>query len=200
MEIKLNDVGKQYRYVWILRHITEALSSGERWAIIGPNGTGKSTLIKILSGFLTPTEGQVAFMDNGKKIDEPGLLLNFTAPYISLLEEFTAREMCAFHASRRPWINGITTDHLIRIAQFEDHTDKQIRYFSTGMKQRLKVALALLTASSAILLDEPCSNFDQHYREWYHELVKNYLGDRLLVVASNDTWDYAWCDRYIRVG
>lgn len=200
MEIKLNEVGKQYRHVWIFRHISELLKSGERWAILGPNGAGKSTLLKVLSGFLTPTEGSVTFTAGGKTLDEPGLRLNFTAPYVGLLDELTLREMCTFHAARRPLLSGINVEDVLRIAHFEGHADKQIRYFSTGMQQRLKIALALLTSAEAVLLDEPCSNFDNRFREWYVDLVNRYLQNRLLVVASNDPWDYSFCDRRILVG
>lgn len=200
MEIKLVNVGKQYRYVWIFRHISETLRPGERWAILGPNGAGKSTLIKVLGGFLTPSEGQVVFLKDNKLLEEAPLELNFSAPYVDLLEELTTREMCTFHAARRPWLAGLDTEQVIRIGQFENHADKQLRYFSTGMKQRLKVTLALCTASLAVLLDEPCSNFDQRYRDWYLELVETYLQGRLLVVASNDPWDYAFCDRTMQVG
>lgn len=200
MEIKLLGIGKQYRYVWIFRHITETMRPGERWAILGPNGAGKSTLIKVLGGFLTPSEGQVEYLEDHKKLEEATLSINFSAPYVDLLEELTTREMCTFHAARRPWQVGLDTEQVMRIGHFENHADKQLRYFSTGMKQRLKVTLALCTESSAVLMDEPCSNFDQRYRDWYHDLVQTYLCGRLLVVASNDPWDYAFCDRVMQVG
>jgi ABC-type multidrug transport system ATPase subunit len=77
--------------------------------------------------------------------------------------------------------------------------DKQLRYFSSGMKQRLKLAQAVFSDVSILLLDEPCTNLDKPGYELYHSLINKYCQDKLIIVSSNDPNEIDFCTERINI-
>lgn len=201
MRIETNGMGKRYRREWILRQADLQLLPGHAYAITGPNGAGKSTLLRLLSGHLTPSKGSIRFFDAQSEIPtaEAYRHISYAAPYIELIEELTLRESLQFHRQFRPFLNGMTDKDIIELLAFRKAEDKQIRHFSSGMKQRLKLALALCSDASAVLLDEPTTNLDRQGMDWYHNLVKTMRGNRLLIVASNVEEDLRFCEERIDI-
>lgn len=201
MQIKLEQVSKRYRYDWIFKGVDYQLVTGGRYAVVGPNGSGKSTLMKLLSGHLSPTKGQVTFIDEGKKCppDDVYQYVSYAAPYIELIEEFTLSEALDFHQKFKPLLPGLSPSDLIDLLAFPKAKDKQVRHFSSGMKQRLKLALATCSASSLLLLDEPTTNLDAQGVDWYLALTERFLGNRTVVVASNVAVDYGFCSEKIDI-
>lgn len=202
MEIVLDQVGKRYRFEWIFRKLDYTFKQGGRYAILGSNGSGKSTLMKILSGHLTPSKGKIQFKNNGKAIPPSQVYrqLNYAAPYIELVEEFTLREALSFHQKFKSFRDGQNIDDILHIVNLpKSATHKEIRHYSSGMKQRVKLVLALLTESSLILLDEPTTNLDAQGISWYLELMEKFGADRNIIVASNEERDYAFCQDYIQI-
>lgn len=201
MKIELLDAGKRYRREWILRHIDLTLAPGGRYAITGPNGSGKSTLLKILSGHLTPSRGKIIFSYQERVLSPADVFrhLSFAAPYIELIEEFTLYEAIQFHQRFRPLLTGMDTAALIELLGLQRSRNLPISGFSSGMKQRLKIALACCTTSDYILLDEPTTNLDTQGMDWYQQILETYIGDRLLVIASNVADDYRICTEEIAI-
>ena len=91
-------------------------------------------------------------------------------------------------------------DRFLEACHLYGERNKIIRHYSTGMQQRLRIALAVLTSSELVSLDEPTSNLDEHYKQWYQELLETYLGDRTLIIASNERFDYRICGRAVALG
>lgn len=201
MEVVLHNVSKRYRFEWIFKGIDFTFQAGQRYAILGPNGSGKSTFLKILSGHLSPSKGKVEFLQNKSKIDIDDVYrqVGFAAPYIELIEDFTLKEAILFHQKFKPFLQKLQAEDIIKILGFQHSTNKEVKYFSSGMKQRLKLALALCSDTSLLLLDEPTTNLDQQGFDWYSDLIKTYGGDRLLIVASNVETDYAFCDHHLNI-
>lgn len=201
MRIELLDAGKRYRREWILRHIDLTLEPGGRYAVSGPNGSGKSTLLKLLSGHLTPSRGQVAFSHAGQTLAVADVYarLSFAAPYIELIEEFTLHEAIRFHERFRPLLPGLDADALTEVLGLQKSRNLPVSSFSSGMKQRLKIALACCTTSDYILLDEPTTNLDTQGMDWYQRILTQYVGDRLLIIASNVADDYRICGAEIDI-
>jgi ABC-type multidrug transport system ATPase subunit len=201
MKIELKGVGKRFRREWVLQEITCSFEQPGRYAITGPNGSGKSTLLRLLSGHLTPSKGNVSFFENEQPVNPEQVYahVSYAAPYIELVEEFTLAEALDFHRNFRPFLPGLDTKGIIAHLGLQKSAEKEIRHFSSGMKQRLKLALAICSASSILLLDEPGTNLDRQGMEWYHGLIADFAGDRLLVVASNVPEDYAFCKAYMDV-
>ncbi|MFM8362751.1 MAG: ATP-binding cassette domain-containing protein [Haliscomenobacter sp.] len=201
MKIELKGVGKRFRQEWVLRELSGSFEQPGRYAVTGPNGSGKSTLLRLLSGHLTPSKGQVSFFENEQKLNPEQVYahISYAAPYIELIEEFTLAEALDFHRKFRPFLPGLGTKELIARLGFQKSAAKEIRHFSSGMKQRLKLLLAICSASSVLLLDEPGTNLDRQGMDWYHGLIADFAGDRLLIVASNVPEDYAFCKAYLDV-
>ena len=201
MQINLQQVSKRYRYDWIFKGINYEFRQGGRYSLTGPNGSGKSTLMKLLSGHLTPSKGKVDFSFGEKKlpVEEVYKKISYAAPYIDLIEEFTLTEMLRFHSQFKPFLKNIAASQIIDLLAFPKSKNKEVRHFSSGMKQRLKLALAICSDASLILLDEPTTNLDRQGVDWYLNLIENYLGNRTVVVASNVEEDYGFCKEGISI-
>lgn len=201
MDLVLNNVGKRYRFDWIFRHVNFHFKEGHKYAILGPNGSGKSTLMKILCGHLTPSKGKIEFQKNDKKIlvDQVYRSVSYAAPYIDVIEEMTLEEAINFHLKFKPMLNNLKTDALIEILGFSKSRKKEVRFFSSGMKQRLKLVLAVCSDTELLMLDEPTTNLDQQGFDWYQELINQYAGDRTIIVASNVEMDYRFCDESLNI-
>lgn len=208
--IMLEGVGKRFRYEWIFRNISKTFDSGNIYALLGSNGSGKSTLMKILSGHLSPSEGKISFYVKDKLQDEDSIYkhISYAAPYVELIEELTLNEMIQFHIKFKPLSKGVLSDSntlktndLIEILGFEKSKNKEIRYFSSGMKQRLKLALAICSDSPILLLDEPTTNLDAQGVAWYRQLIRRFTegGNRLTIVASNIEHDYDFCNQMLNI-
>ncbi len=203
MQIKLNNVGKRYRFEWIFKNVDYIFEEGQAYAILGPNGVGKSTLMKILSGYLSPSKGDIYFYKRPikKKVDVDEIYKNisYAAPYIDLIEELTLKEAVKFHKRFKPFYEGVTEQTIFDLLSFKKAKNKEVRYFSSGMKQRLKLVLACCSDTPILLLDEPTTNLDAQGVDWYLSLIENYAKDRLVIVASNIEHDYGFCNTYLNI-
>lgn len=203
MNITLQNLGRRYNREWIFRHVDYTFSFGKRYAILGPNGSGKSTLLKVISGSLAPSEGEIVYENiHARPIPTEDVYqqLTIAAPYMELVEEFTLRELIAFHFKFKSYLPGFDLEEVVRTLYLEKALDKEIRFFSSGMKQRVKLALACCSSGSIVLLDEPMSNLDTAGEDWYLSLVEHTIGaDRILIIASNQEKEYAFCDEQIDI-
>ena len=201
MKIKLTNVGKRFNREWIFRNINFEFHSQRSYAITGPNGSGKSTLLQIIAGATTFNEGDIEYYSPDKK-DEPEKVysnISIAAPYLELVEEMTLMEFFQFHSALKKWLPGIDSKNIITILGLEEAAQKQIRYFSSGMKQRVKLGQAIFSDVAVVLLDEPCTNLDEEGVGLYKTLVSDYCKKRLLIVSSNDIHEYDFCEERIDI-
>jgi ABC-type multidrug transport system ATPase subunit len=198
MKIILSDAGKRFNREWIFRHFNYQFFSSQAYAITGPNGSGKSTLLQFIAGALMPSEGKIAYynLDNEPEA-EFFRFLSIAAPYLETIEEMTANEFLKFHHQFKPLINGMTFSHILERVGLKDASDKQIRYYSSGMKQRLKLAQAFFSDTPVLLLDEPTTNLDGSGIAMYQKLIQDFAGERLLIISSNDPVEYSFCQTVI---
>lgn len=200
MRISLSDIGKRYNRDWIFRHGTYTFESGSTYAVTGPNGSGKSTLLQILAGVLVPSEGVITWAVGAPL--SPDRVFEHTAlsaPYLEVIEEMTLIEFLTFHEGFKPWRPNVTSANIIDQLGLQSSRDKQIRYFSSGMKQRVKLAQAIFSDTAALLLDEPCTNFDQAGYELYHRLIGEHAASRTIIVSSNDPKEYDFCAHVLSI-
>ena len=198
MKISLTNVGKRFNKDWIFRNLNFQFHS-ERWyAVIGPNGSGKSTLLQIIAGATSHSEGEIKF-EAGKNISPEHFYssISIAAPYLELVEEMTLLEFLHFHSALKNWLSSFTSEKIIAILGLEHAKHKQIRYFSSGMKQRVNLAQAIFSNVPVVLLDEPTTNFDEEGILLYRNLVNNFCKNRLLIVSSNDKNEYDFCDEVL---
>ncbi len=203
MEIQLSEVGKRFRFEWIFKNITCTFDKNHPYALLGPNGSGKSTLMKVISGQLTPTKGKILFSNADNKaisIDDVYRFVSFAAPYIELIEEFTLTEMLDFHQKFKAFAKNLDSEAVIKILGFEKSRHKEVRFFSSGMKQRLKLALAICSDTPILLLDEPTTNLDAQGAAWYRELLLAFGQNRTVIIATNVEEDYAFfCKKQLNI-
>lgn len=201
--ILLEESGKRFNRDWIFRNISYAFQTGKAYAITGPNGSGKSTLLQAIAGSLYLSTGKVIYHDgtsaSGLEPEHFFKYLSIAAPYLELIEEMTAREMLAFHNHFKPLIKDISIDEILTLIGLEKSMDKQIRFFSSGMKQRLKLAQAVFTDAPVLLLDEPCTNLDKPGYALYHTLIQNYCMHKLIIVSSNDAHEMDFCQEKLDI-
>ena len=198
MKVSLTDAGKRFNRDWIFRHFNYQFTSGQSYAITGPNGSGKSTLLQVIGGSMQASEGKVEYENNsmipGEKVYQQ---VSICAPYLDLVEEMTLIEFLHFHSHFKGWIANTSTDNIISQIELTDSKNKQIRHFSSGMKQRVKLAQAMFSDTSILLLDEPCTNLDAAGIELYLQLIRNQTKDRIVIVSSNDEMEYSFCNERI---
>jgi ABC-type multidrug transport system ATPase subunit len=201
MKISLTDAGKRFNRDWIFRHLTYEFSAGQSYAIVGPNGSGKSTLLQVLSGAMDVNEGNVQWsMLNaqcpGEKVYN---YVSICAPYLELVEEMTLIEFLDFHSGFKPFISSINSEKIVSVLGLENAVHKQIRNYSSGMKQRVKLAQSIFSDVPVVLLDEPCTNLDTAGIQLYQNLVNDHCKDRMVVVSSNDEIEYGFCTSRLNV-
>jgi ABC-type multidrug transport system ATPase subunit len=126
--------------------------------------------------------------------------ISIAAPYLELIEEMTAREMLNFHSKFKPLISTLSIEEMLKVVGLENAINKQLRYFSSGMKQRLKLAQAFFSNTPILLLDEPTTNLDADGISLYHSLISNYTKDKLVIVSSNVKEEYGFCEEVIEIG
>ncbi len=200
MQITLTNTGKRFNREWIFRGVNAQFSAPRRYAITGSNGSGKSTLLQVIAGALTHTEGAVQFSRNGLELpaDQHFREIAVAAPYLELIEELTALEMIRFHEG----FKALSADagQLLSSVSLSQAVNRPIRYFSSGMKQRLKLALAFYSETPVLLLDEPTTNLDAEGTALYQQLIREHTRDRLVIISSNVPEEYAFCEEVIRIG
>jgi len=214
MKISLTKTGKRFNRDWIFRNVTYEFTAGNAYAITGPNGSGKSTLLQVIGGAIAMSDGKIEYSKNTEyriqhtealtskaliNPDEAFRYLAIAAPYLELIEEMTAIEFLSFHTQFKPFMAGIDNKKALSIIGLEKAANKQIRYYSSGMKQRLKLAQAIFSDVPCLLLDEPCTNLDVEGINLYQQLVNDYCADRLVIVSSNDPQEYGFCQEQISI-
>lgn len=198
-ELKAQGLGKKFYRHWVFRDIDLTLHTGDRLLVTGANGAGKSTLIRVLAGQLTPTTGTLQLTQDGKAID-PEIahrVLSWSGPYMDLYPELTLREAVAMHFRFRDSL--LPPAEVIRLLRLEAHTDKQLRHFSSGMLQRVKVGLAIFTRAPLLLLDEATATMDESNARYIYDLTHAHLADRILIYASNNAVEFERFERRLEL-
>jgi len=202
MDLSIQKLSKAFNQRVVFHELTFKVASGDRMAISGPNGSGKSTLIKILSGGMLPSSGNIDYSWQGSAIPEDLVYryVHFVAPYNTVIEELSLPELFDMHQrigllkqykSYPEWSSRL---------EYSFDPERQIKTYSSGMKQRIKLGLALLDDRPLILLDEPGSNLDSQGKEWLYVRLKELKPDQTLIIASNEEAEIGFCSYGIQVG
>ncbi|MFT3936742.1 MAG: ATP-binding cassette domain-containing protein [Chitinophagaceae bacterium] len=220
MTISLSDAGKRFNRDWIFRHFSYTFTTGNSYAITGPNGSGKSTLLQAIGGAIGLSEGKMVVSQEslvGSQKSEIGsqtsdIILQtsdsaeniyqsiaIAAPYLEVIEEMTVTEFLQFHQTFKPLLPALSIKEIISVVGLENAANKQIRYYSSGMKQRVKLAQAIFSDVPVVLLDEPCTNLDNTGIALYQKLISDYCAERLVIVSSNDEAEFGFCRERVSI-
>jgi ABC-type multidrug transport system ATPase subunit len=202
MKINAENLGKKFRNEWIFRNLNKSFSIGNSYAIVGSNGSGKSTLLQVLSSYIPQNEGLINYFDQNIKPVEIGDIfkyLSISSPLLELIEDFTLRESVDFHIKLKPFADALNTQNFIELIGFEKQEHKQIKFFSSGMKQKLKLGLCLFSNSPILFLDEPTTNLDEKTKKWFIKNISKIKQNKLIILASNDPQEYVFADEIIDI-
>ncbi len=200
MHIQIENLGKRYQRHWVFRSLSLSFESGSKTAILGHNGSGKSTLLRILAGMQSPSEGNLSWTDvQGNKYNPENVFqqLAFCAPGMELPEEMNLTELLQFHFSFKKPFPGLDIRSIIELTGLSAAAHKPLVDFSSGMKQRVKLAQAIFSDTPLLMLDEPCSNLDDAGVQQYLGWILQYSKGRSVIVASNDEREYGFCSKQV---
>ena len=200
--ILLSNSGKKFNREWIFKNLDYEFKAGNAYAITGFNGSGKSTLLQCIAGSMGLSDGTIQYKNSEEIIIASEMMykeIALCAPYLELVEEMTTIEMLQFHQNFKPFIAAINLPEIIEIVGLTYSMHKQIRNFSSGMKQRLRLALAIFSDCPVLLLDEPCANLDKEGYQLYHQLINTYCSKKLLIICSNEEAEIEICTARLNI-
>lgn len=189
--VVFSDVTKQYPTVTALSSITFSIKKGEIFCLLGPNGSGKTTTIKLITGQITPTSGEVRVNGYNPNKEHSQLIgtIGLVPQDIALYSELTARENLRFHGQLfniDPGILESRIDEMLKIAGLEKRQHDRVDTYSGGMKRRLQLVRALIHDPELILLDEPTLGVDVQSRNAINEyILKIAESGKSVVVTTN---------------
>jgi ABC-type multidrug transport system ATPase subunit len=200
--VELESAGKKFFRNWIFKNISFRFETPQKISVLGKNGSGKSTLLQVIAGYESLSDGVINYTRNGKQISREAVYrsISIAAPYLELIEEYTLSEMVKFHFRFKTPSGTLSVEDIIQLTQLEQSKNKIIKYYSSGMKQRVRLALAILSDVDLVLLDEPLSNLDRDGEMWYKSLAEKFLMEKSAIVCSNQNeLEYFFCDRNINI-
>jgi len=201
--LQVDNVGQRFGRLLLFRRMSFELEGGASLAVTGANGSGKSTLLRILAGVLAPKAGSVTLSVEGEAIPKEAhpLHVGLVAPYLNVYDDLTARENLEFLGRTRVLPQaGTRIDAVLDRVGLAGRGDDLVSTYSSGMKQRVKYAAALLAEPPLLLLDEPSTNLDTVGVDMVERVMATQQEHgRLLVVATNRADEAAAHDRQIRI-
>ena len=183
MILTTENLTKNYQGQKAVDQLSLAIPENTVYGLLGPNGAGKSTTLKMITGIVKPTKGKILYQGKpwrrqdlseiGALIESPPLYGNLTA-YENLLVRTTALDL-----------PKTRIDEVLRIVDLTGTGRKKARQFSTGMKQRLGIALALLNHPKLLILDEPTNGLDPLGIQSLRELIRSFPTQGITVILSS---------------
>lgn len=181
-------LGKRFGEHWVFRDVEFEVAKGDVLCVLGPNGCGKSTLLRVLASLTAPSAGRVSC----------GSPLGYAAVDLALWPQLTAVEHLRLAAELR----GIATDPVAELARvgLAGAEHKPTGQFSSGMRARLKLALAVQHAPEVLLLDEPSATLDDRGRELVVQTVAEQRARGAVVIATNEQADRRLATHVLELG
>jgi heme exporter protein A len=203
MELTARGVGKRFGRRVIFRRLDLTAVGGRSMAIVGANGSGKSTLVRILAGVMRPTRGTVELKIGDDLIshEERPFRTGLVAPYLDVYDDFSPAENLGFilraRSMREP---RERIEAVLGKVDLSDRANDRVATFSSGLRQRMRLAVALVSDPPILLLDEPTSNLDDRGKESVRRILSDCVADgRIVIVATNEASEAEACDDRVSV-
>ena len=189
MKISAHNLSKRFGLRPIFKNISFKVEPQSALAITGPNGSGKSTLLKVLTGLVIPNSGKVEFTKDGSVLNREQVrpLIAYVTPEMNLYEELSGLENLRFFLQ----VSGRSKtaqeyESALEQAGLKGRGDDFVKGYSSGMKMRLKYALAILLEPHILFLDEPTTNLDNTGRGMVYAMMKKQVENNILIYATNE--------------
>ena len=196
--IYINNIANRFGKQLLFKGVTHTVVAGKPVAITGFNGAGKSTLMQIISSVVLPTKGEIEYFSAGENpltTEEFHNLLGFSSPIITPYDALSGRENIDFALKE----NIPFPTELIEHFKLTAHIDKDMKKYSSGMKQRLKLIIAMMNDPKFLLLDEPSTNLDEDGKLRLYEIIEEMKSGRVILIATNEPQEVALCSEVIEV-
>ena len=187
--LSVEHVTKRYGTFTALEDVNLAFEPGV-YGLLAPNGAGKTTLIKLLATLLFPTKGQILW--NGEEIHTLGAeyrgLLGYLPQDFGFYPSYTARQFLRYAAALQCLPKGEAEKRIVELLDtvgLSDAADKKLKTFSGGMRQRVGIAVAMLTDPRLLLLDEPTAGLDPRERVRFRNLIHALAADRIVILSTH---------------
>lgn len=199
ISISAQSLGKRFQFEWIIRNFNYNFQQQNHYALLGNNGSGKSTLMLLLSGYYNSSAGKLIWKKDDNELEVERWFKHFAiaSPALELIEEFTLHEHIHFQKAFKPFIENMDEKNISELIGLGNAKHKAIKHYSSGMRQRVKLALAMLSDVPVLMLDEPTTNLDEEGVRWYRMMVEKYSSKKLLLIASNLQREYEFCSHQI---
>jgi ABC-2 type transport system ATP-binding protein len=184
----LENVSKTIKNATVLKGISLTLEGGKIYGLIGRNGSGKTMLLRMLAGLITPTGGQIRYEDaegRGGPIGESGFRVGITIESAQFYHEFTGYRNLLFLAQINGLIGGGEIREALLDVGLDPDDDRVVRKYSMGMKQRLAITQAIMENPDMLLLDEPTNALDEGGVRLIQGLIKRQAGEGAIVVIAS---------------
>lgn len=201
-EIHIENICKSFDNKVLFKDLSHSLKLGNSLAISGPNGSGKSTLLKIIAKIIRPDSGSVSYkFKNINNIDNYFFnSISFISPELYLYKELTAMENIELALGRHRDSLNLYCEELISNLKLENDLCKLVKYYSSGMLQKLKLVIALSKQSQILIFDEPTTNLDNESQNIFLNLIKKTINEKIIIIAGNQTNEINFCERKICLG
>lgn len=201
--LEIVELGKRFGRRPIFDNISVEVAQGEVLVVTGPNGSGKSTFLAVVAGLLRPTKGRVRFIEEEREVplDERRRSLGLVAPDLVLYPELSALENLELLARLRgasPTRAELTS--ILRRVGLGGREEDHVGEYSSGMRQRVKYAFALMSQPSLMLLDEPTANLDAAGAAVVAEVIAEQRARGVLVLATNEPAETHHADLLLTLG
>lgn len=199
ISIESKGISKKFGKTLLFRNVNFLLNKGDSFFITGPNGSGKSTLLQILAGIQKPTSGNIIYTSGESVIDSSMYkdMFGFTGPQVNSYDMLTATENLEFTASQK--VDETKINEYLERFDLYRHRTKPVKFYSSGMKQRLRLIHALINDREILMLDEPCTNLDSKGRDIFYRIINEIKNNKILVIATNESDDLKLCARGINL-
>ena len=201
--LSVSNLAKRFGPRKVFAGLEFELKTGQAMAIVGCNGSGKSTLLKTILGLIRPTKGKVEFSSDEGRLDESGIrkATALVAPYLNLYDQLTAEENLKFFATvSGENVTGKSIDELLGLVGLQGRGSDLVGEYSSGMKQRLKYATALLTDPAFLFLDEPTANLDDAGKKIVLGIIEEYRSRSIIAIATNEKEEYSLAEKQVLLG
>ncbi|HEX2786750.1 MAG TPA: ABC transporter ATP-binding protein [Ignavibacteria bacterium] len=207
IQLICDKISKDFDRKNVFKNVSFDLKTSQSLAITGKNGSGKSTLIKIIANFINPTSGSYKISQNGYGLPQNKLYkaTGLIAPYLNLYDELTGYENLLFFYNLKTGVNKLNPQKKSIINKYLEELnlsnakDEQVKNYSSGMRQRLKFAFAIMNDPELLLLDEPTSNLDNEGRDIFFNIIQNRKKNCLILLATNDDEEKKLCDASLNI-
>ncbi|RME25191.1 MAG: ABC transporter ATP-binding protein [Candidatus Zixiibacteriota bacterium] len=200
--LTVDRVSKRFGARKVFADVSFSLQTGEALAIVGPNGSGKTTLVLLLLGQYHLLKGTITYARDGAKLPEEELRRRtaLVSPYLNLYDHLTAEENLIFLSTVAGGsVSGREVDDLLASVGLEGRGHDLVGAYSSGMKQRLKYAAALMKKPDFLFLDEPTSNLDEAGKQIVFDLIRDYRRKAVVIIATNEPKEQELADHVCRV-